>query len=163
VADLPGSVSTLAACRIAVANALKDVDNGREPEAEGYLKIAADRVRLGFYSRTQLVASVYEDAVAGPLAIVGLPTITVDNMGFGPMTVPILVMVRKDKKESWDGLDIDDLAAAILSRLNTSIYYAGEAKAVEPSSLTSHTPDYITDTCPGLVILSFSVSIPEPQ
>lgn len=100
----------------------------KNKEATPDLELTAARIILGF--NTRLTSG--QDTLAkdirgnGPLAVVGLISqASREIRGAGTVVCPITIWIEKDKKDDFDGLDVDDLLEDALNRLLTEGNYTG--------------------------------------
>lgn len=155
--------SILADTRLDLVAAIKGATDGAS------LTIASNRVFRGYKARGQ-AADIWTDVnTNGPMALVGpSKNIRFDNLGFGPATFPIQVYLAKSKGADFNGDDIENLVANILTRLTKPSNYSScgvptsNPLSIMPRMVTYQGLSYDTLDTDGLVALTFSAEVPDP-
>jgi hypothetical protein len=132
--------------------------------------LALERVHPGWHSRidpdnAESLKSMHQDVIDnGPCASVGTTkNIAVDDLGYGWQVVTVNVFISKNKATSWDGYDLDDFISSLLTAaINRANYIVVGMLSMFPRMAGGGLAVYDREHCEGLVILEFTVELPDP-
>lgn len=151
--------SQLSKTRAAMAVQIVGSTSGSSPA----LTVGTGRAYLGWNARDKDSLAQYADAALnGPFANIGLPQLALSGQlaRTGPATVPIALYIAKDFGTSWDGQDVCDLVANMVSRLMTmSAYTSG---ATGPTNVNVSGYNYEHTISKGLLVVTLGYEFLDP-
>ena len=139
-----------------IADLLNGVTDG------GSLTLATARIHLGWLARAASDTDAYNVAKAdGPFVLIGFASGEMPWSTWGLTRIPIHIYIAKPKETSWNGKDLEDLAAAVHTKLNDGSLFTSGTFA--PERIMFEGIEYEWQVSPGLAVIKLAFECFDPD